>query len=277
MYQWKKDVVQWRCGRTLYLSVPFTWLLSQAEQIAAKHKGKIIAGGPAVKLMGAPWADETPETCDFDVLSFHNPCATFTTRGCPNRCGFCAVPRIEGEFRELPSWKPAPLGCDNNLLASSKRHFVKVIDSLLPFPEVDFNQGLDARLFQDWHASEIARLHHARVRFSFDHVSLESVVADAVARARKHGLKDIGIYVLIGFNDTPADALHRLSLVKSWGLLPNPMRFHPLDALEHNSYVAPQWTEYEMKRMTRYWARQVYLGHVPYEEYQPEGTLFAEK
>ena len=28
MYQWRKDIAQWRVGNMLYLSVPFTWLLA---------------------------------------------------------------------------------------------------------------------------------------------------------------------------------------------------------------------------------------------------------
>jgi hypothetical protein len=86
--QWRKGIARWTCGRTLYLSVPFTWLLDDARRLAEAHSGKVVAGGPAVKLMGAPWASETPDECPFDVLAMHNPCATFTTRGCPNRCGF---------------------------------------------------------------------------------------------------------------------------------------------------------------------------------------------
>ena len=99
MYQWSKGIASWKVGNTLYLSVPFTWLMLEAHGMATEHKGKVIAGGPAVKLIGAEWA-KTPETCSYNTLAFHNPCATFTTRGCPNKCKFCAVPKIEGDFKE---------------------------------------------------------------------------------------------------------------------------------------------------------------------------------
>jgi len=56
--------------------------------------------------MGAPWADDTPDEAPVDVLRLHNPDATFTTRGCPRACPFCAVPRIEGKFRELRKGGP---------------------------------------------------------------------------------------------------------------------------------------------------------------------------
>lgn len=279
MNQWRKGIASWKCGKTLYLSVPFTWMLDEAEQIATAHKGKVVAGGPAVALCGAPWANETPPTTPFDVLAMHNPCATFTTRGCPNKCPFCAVPKIEGDFVELDTWKSAPVICDNNLLAASKSHFRKVVDSLKCFPLVDFNQGLDARLFTRWHAGELARLKKVMLRFAFDHIETESQVADAIQTAKTAGLKSVGVYVLLGFGDTPDNAQYRLEKVREWGAQPNPSRYQPLDSKEKDSYVAPNWTDYELRRMMRYYYKLNWLGHIPYADYVHAGDtpLFAQE
>ena len=269
MNQWRKGIASWRCGKTLYLSVPFTWDLSEAEAMARKYKGPVVAGGPAVSLRRETidWA-ETPESCPFDTLAMHNPCATFTTRGCPNRCAFCAVPKIEGEFRELPTLKPAPMVCDNNILASSVKHFERVIDSLREFPYVDFNQGLDCHLFRKkaGHRDMLRNLRGAKLRFAFDNWAQESDCHWAVTWALERHFK-AGVYVLIGFDDTPEDARARLELVRGWGALPNPMRYQPLDATEKNAYVAPGWTDRELRRMSRYYSRLSWLGHVPYEDY----------
>ncbi len=267
MNQWRKGIASWKVGKVLYQSIPFTWLLPQAEAEARDHKGPVVAGGPAVNLLGAPWA-LTPETVPFDTLAFHNPLATFTTRGCPNHCSFCAVPQLEGDLQELPSWKPAPVVCDNNLLAASKKHFERVIDSLIPFPACDFNQGLDARLFTLHHADQLARLKRPHIRFSWDSIKTESMVADAVNLCKKYGFKDIGIYVLLGFKDTPEDAHYRLETVRSWGLFPNPSRYQPLDALTKNSYIAPNWTEKELRKMMKYYYRLSWIGNVcTYEKF----------
>ena len=266
MIGWVKDVVSWKCGDVFYLSIPFTWLLPKAKEMAEKQNGKIIAGGPAVDLVGAVWAD-TPGSCEFDTLSMHNPLATFTTRGCPNRCKFCAVPKIEGEFRELDSWKPAPTVCDNNILASSRKHFEKVIDSLLPFEYVDFNQGLDARLFTQWHCGQLARLNRVKIRFALDSTMQESTTYNAIKLARQYRFNDFGVYVLIGFKDTPEDARYRLEAVRSWGIWPTPMRYQPLDALEKDSCVAPGWTDRELHRMMRYYSKLRWLEHIPFEDY----------
>lgn len=267
--RWAKDIVFWKTDQTLYLSVVFTWLLPKAQAIAEAHKGRVIAGGPAVKLMGAPWADETQDTTAYDVLSAHNPFATFTTRGCIRKCRFCAVPKIEGNLMELDDWKPAPIVCDNNLLASSDSHLEKVINSLRPFPCVDFNQGLDARLFNSEHARLISRvLRKPKIRFSFDHADQEPIVSTAIDRARRAGLKDIGVYVLVGFDDAPEEALYKLETVKKWGIRPNPMRYQPLDSKEKNNYVRPPWTANELRRVTRYYSNLRYFEHISYENYR---------
>lgn len=266
---WLKNIAQWEIGRTLYLSVPFTWLLPAARKLALAHKGPVQAGGPAVQLMSAFLADVATvnQPCPVEPLLFHNPLATFTSRGCPNRCGFCAVPRLEGGFRELADWRPAPIVCDNNLLAASRTHFDRVIDRLKAMPFVDFNQGLEARLLTPHHARRLAELKAVKVRFAFDHVSNESSVADAISLCRAHGLKDFGVYVLIGFRDTPEDALYRLEKVRQWGIRPNPMRYQPLDALAKNQYLAPAWTGKQMAKTVRYYFRLRYLEHVPFEDF----------
>ncbi len=275
---WRKDIAAWRMGAALYLSVPFTWLLPTARRMAEEHGGPVYAGGPAVDLMPGELADIAvlDEPCPVPPLAMQNPLATFTTRGCPNRCPFCAVPRVEGEFRELPDWPVRPVVCDNNLLASSRKHFDTVIDRLKALPWVDFNQGLDARLFTVYHARRIAELREVKVRFALDDLAAEGPVADAVAMARRHGLRDIGVYVLIGFHDTPECARYRLEMVRSWGIRPNPMRYQPLDALRKDEHVAPAWTARELRRMTRYYSRLRWLEHIPYRDYDPampEGQL----
>ena len=117
---WAKSIVHWREGQTVYVSIAFTWHLPLAYKLCRwNHDAglRVEAGGPAVDLMPEYLADVTDDLGGELwplPLSRHNPDATFTTRGCIRRCPFCAVPRIEGDFRELTSWNPAPLVCDNN-------------------------------------------------------------------------------------------------------------------------------------------------------------------
>jgi len=277
--KWAKDIAQWQVGKTLYLSVVFSWDLPRAEAIARKHDGPVIVGGPAAMYATSlEWGAVQPST-PYDVLAMHNPMATFTTRGCPSRCPYCIVPHIEGEFRELTTWKPAPVVCDNNLLAASWSHLERVVDSLAQFGWADFNQGLDARRFTKEVAALLYRAGQVKLRFAFDCAQDESAVQYAIRIGRDAGHRSIGVYVLIGFRDTPNDAYRRLETVRSWGLRPNPMRYQPLNAEVKSGYVAPGWTDAELRRMTRYYSRLRWLEHIPYKDYRhveaDDAPLFA--
>jgi len=238
---WPKRAIDWIENGTALVSVPFTWELPQAYSRCAflREQGyKVRAGGPAVNLMPDYLVDVAEIGGEVDALKHHNPDATFTSRGCIRKCGFCAVPKIEGDLVE-------PLG------------------------GVDFNQGLDARLLTDYHAARLAGLALVAVRLAWDHVGLESTVMTAIERLERVGFlkRQIRVYVLIGYDDTPEDALYRFETLKAWGIWPNPQRYNPLDALKRDSYVAPNWTHRELKRMMRYWGRQAWLGGISYEEY----------
>jgi hypothetical protein len=43
--------------------------------------------------------------------------------------------------------------------------------------------------------------------------------------------------------------------------------YQPLESLVKDGYVAPGWTDTELKRMVRYYSWLVYLGHIPYDEF----------
>jgi hypothetical protein len=225
MYQWRKSLATWNVGDTLYISVPFTWLMEEAKTLASQHKGKTLIGGPGLMQ---------PNECEgFEPILFHNPCATFTTRGCPNACPYCAAPVLEGDLREIPDFRPAPVVCDNNLLAASKKHIRRVVDRLKGFRLVDFNQGLDCDLFTPDIADMLGEL-RCRVRFAFDDWHRQGALIDAINLCRKRTTGDIGVYCLPGYNDSPAGAMARLEKVRGLGIRPNPMRYQPLDAKTKN-------------------------------------------
>jgi hypothetical protein len=142
-----------------------------------------------------------------------------------------------------------------------------VVDKLKRFPLVDFNQGLESGRFTPEFADLLGSL-KCKVRFAFDHVNFESKVKAAIDLCRERTTKKIGIYVLIGFNDTPEDALYRLELVRSWGIDSSPMRFQPLDAKAKNEFVGSAWTDHELTRMATYYSNLQYFRSVPYEDFE---------
>ena len=150
MSEWHKDILEWREGDTVYLSIVFSWDLIRAERRIRNPKfgeKRFVVGGPAV-MLNPDYLENIAEIGGgmSGMLQRHNPLATRTSEGCIRKCGFCAVPRIEGELVELKTWLNLPIVCDNNLLACSRKHFDDVIDGLKEHEWCDFNQGLDARL-----------------------------------------------------------------------------------------------------------------------------------
>lgn len=289
---WSKRILEWKDDQKgiAYLSVVFTWDLHLAYQRAIWYASlgyDVQAGGPAVKLKPeflAPVA-----TCNAmeipGVLQRHNPWAARTTTGCPNRCPFCAVPIIEGDFQELDTWRPGPVLCDNNLTAASRKHFDRVIDRLKPFdtyrrkierinrrrkrqkrppvweiPQIDFNQGLDARRLTKHHARRLAEL-DCMTRLAWDRIEGEHDFFKAYGMLRAEGIppERIHVYVLIGYHDTPEEAQYRLEAVANTGSWPNPMRFQPLDALIKNSYVGRYWTALELRQHMKYYSRLLWF------------------
>lgn len=276
MSAWEKRTIHWTDGENACISVVFTWDLPQAYSLAVSYKRmgfNVLAGGPAVRLMPAYLA-EVAEVADVygqtDALTRHNPNATFTTRGCPNACRFCGVKIIDGAFIELPEFIPRPIVCDPNFLACSKNHFDRATDKLSLLNSIDFNQGLDARLLTVSHLDGLKKLDLALLRFAWDKVNYESSVMAAIEMTLNAGYSKskIRVYVLINdYDDTPSDALYRCTALKRMGILPSVQRFQPLDTLQKDSFISPNWTKGELTKFTRYWSRQVYLGPIPYAKF----------
>jgi len=272
--------VDWIEDNTAYISCVFSWQLDKAymRAIFLQSSGyHVKIGGPAIVNNPAMFT-EFDRSGSPDALLRHNPNATFTSRGCIRHCSFCAVPKIEGDLVELKDWKVRPIICDNNLLACSDAHFDKVIDRLLEnkITGIDFNQGLDARLLTDHHAARLAELpKDTIIRLAWDHKNLENVFLDAFQRLTEHGIspKQIRVYVLIGYKDSPRDARYRLEMVRILGALPNPMRYQPVNAKRKNEFIAEGWTDALLIRYMRYYSNLSKTGGYSFDKYRRSEQL----
>ncbi len=263
---WKSGLVEWESDGVVNISVVFSWLLDKAiaRMVKLLSQGVVAhIGGPAVDYAGLG------NGCCEGAAVHHNPDATRTSTGCIFNCDFCIVPKIEGDLQEKPYWEVKPTVYDNCLNACSRYHFDKVIDSLKPVKGVDFNQGVSAVLMTDHHASRFAELDLKYVRLAWDYADYESKFMRGYERLRKAGIpkSKIGVYVLIGFKDTPDDALYRLETVKSLGVKPFPMRYQPLDTPKRSSYVGEYWTNTELTRFTHYWTNLRFVGSIPFKDF----------
>jgi hypothetical protein len=242
------------------MSLVFTWHLPFAREFAENTKKKIIVGGPATEIMPDYFNDlDNVKRGDRPPISFleaHNPLATFTTRGCPNSCSYCAVPKLEKDFVEIDTYPVKPLVCDNNFLAASSGHIETFVDRAQDLPFVDFNQGLDARLFTPEHAKLFKRLPCPTIRFSMDTKDREGDVFRAIDLCKKNKLNNISIYILINYEETPEDALYKLEYIKSLGVQTFPMRYQPLWSLEYNEHISEKW-RYVFGKDANKWLKEI--------------------
>ena len=181
----------------------------------------------------------------------------FSTRGCIRECTFCGVSRIEGKLNsEKTSIKDLiwpghtrVIFFDNNFLAS--KSWESVLSEVKAMKlAVDFNQGLDARLITERVAKKISELHIDRfVRISYDTSDVGPAVKHAIELLNSNGVngRNILVYLLYNFTDTPQDLFDRIKNVLSWGAVAYPMRFQPISTLKKNDYVSHKWTQEQLE------------------------------
>ncbi len=201
----------------IHVSVTFEWDIEKAEKLAEQWKpvGPVTIGGPA---MGSPALDFTP-----GMYLKHG--YTITSRGCPNKCGRCLVPKREGPLRILEvkdGWDVL----DNNLLACPREHQEAVFEMLLKQPKPPkFTGGLEAALITPWHCEWLKRLKTDSIWTAFDSPGDWEDVFNAVELLKDAGIvaphkrKRVGAYVLMGWKgDTPQAAERRLRGVIGLGI-----------------------------------------------------------
>lgn len=101
----------------------------------------------------------------------------FLTRGCPNRCPWCVVPRKEGKIRQYMDIEDIAIEgrkkivlMDNNILAAGDYAMIQMEKIIKRGYRIDFNQALDARLVSEDFASLLAKIKwiKSRIRFGCD-------------------------------------------------------------------------------------------------------------
>jgi hypothetical protein len=275
----------------IYVTSLFTYAWKPVHQAVAYYKktfpqAKVVVGGIYATLMEEHAAlsgadeihrglvEEVEELLpDYSLVPGWRQSIVFSHRGCVNHCPYCAVPVMEPtngsikvkSIRHLlaPGHKKLILW-DNNLLgASNWRDLIAELKEIgLP---VDFNQGLDARRITEEVAQEFKGLRIDPVRMAYDVPAERNALARAIPALERAGfnLRNMIVYVLYNFQDSPEEFLERLCDLMEWGVVAYPMRFEPLDSLEKNQHIGPKWTAEQLETIAQ--ARRVigYGGAFP--------------
>lgn len=216
----------------------FTWQKNYAEYLAEQWRSI----GSKVKLSGPAYDDSAG---DFVPGMYVRKRITFTSRGCPNNCKFCFVPKREGKIRELTITEGNEIQ-DNNFLACSKGHRQKVYDMLRTQREIRFVGGLEANRLTDWDVEEMRKLRIKELWMACDTKGAIKISTKAIRKLRDAGFSQnhIRCYVLIGDDRTENEA--RLKAVYNSGALPFAQLYQPEQPIEYSK---------EWKQFARTWSR----------------------
>lgn len=222
------------------VSVTFSWDIPEAHRLAkiwgAVCKCPVEIGGPAMGDKGGNFASGM----------FLKSGYVITSRGCPNSCWFCDVPRREGGIRELPiadGWNVL----DSNLLACSESHQDAVFEMLSRQKHRPlFTGGLEPKRITPEVARKLRKIKTERLYCAYDtpddlpHLRDAGRILQAVGFTRTHHL---AAYVLCGFpRDTREAALKRFEECWDAGFMPMAMRWKNPD-------------EFDWGKFCRLWAR----------------------
>lgn len=182
----------------------------------------------------------------------------FLTRGCPNKCPWCVVPRKEGRIKPYMDVDEIAIEgrtnlvlMDNNILAAGRyavEQFQKIIERGY---RVDFNQALDARLMNEEFAELMARMKwiDRRIRFGCDSHGQIKDCEKAIAMINARGYKgEYFLYTMIGGKSDFKESFERTNY---WWVrnqecreqhLPNIYPYaQPYRDPDNPHHIIPQW------------------------------------
>lgn len=233
----------------VHISVAFTWDMQTAEDLEFSWRGL----GVPVKMGGPAFGERmSPE---FVAGRYVKKGFTITSRGCPNHCWFCEVgKRAQGRIIELPI-EPGWNILDDNLLATSDKHFYSVMEMLKTQPPPAFTGGLEAKILTEDRAEAIMALKPQRMFFAYDTPDDLEPLIDAGRTLQRVGLPQNShralCYVLCGYpKDTMEAAETRMWQTIEAGFMPFAMVYR--DNLGKRN---PAWITFQ-----REWANHFIVG-----------------
>ena len=204
----------------------------------------MISGGPGLDLK-----TELPEEIDRMIpdYSFYDfpHSIGFTMRGCRFDCSFCVVPRKEGRPYSSNTIQEIWTQRDSKFLILLDHDFFgnpEWSDRIEEIKELDlkvnFSQGLNIRIISERQAQALASVKfrnlnntYKQVTFAWDQINDEKVIKRGFQRVVDAGIKahQMQFYVLIGYDTTPEEDMHRVMMLKEWGCDPYVMPYDKTD------------------------------------------------
>ena len=218
------DTVEWYSPFTdhydyVYMSKVFNF--SPDYPYVIRNADKVVKGGTGYDVNSK--LPITIDRCQPDYSIYPNIpkdyAYGFLTRGCPNKCKWCVVPKKEGRIHPYMDVDQIAIEgrhklvlMDNNFLAAGDYAREQLNKIIYRGYRVDFNQALDARLVDDSFAEQLAQvkwLDKNRIRFGCDTPSQIQECERAMDMIISYGFKgEFFLYTML--NDDFWECYHRI-------------------------------------------------------------------
>lgn len=191
----------------IYISKIFNY---SPEDNFAWNADKIIRGGTGYDIYSKLPEEIDRLQPDYSIYPFvpKDTAFGFLTRGCPNKCPWCVVPRKEGKIRPYMDVDEIAIEgrknivlMDNNILAAGNYAIEQMEKIIANKYRVDFNQALDARLVTDEFARLLAKMRWIknRIRFGCDTHAQIAQCERAISLINSYGYHgEYFLYTMIG-------------------------------------------------------------------------------
>jgi len=147
-----------------------------------------------------------------------------------------------------------------NIHTSTKENLLKVAIDILPLYTkyfrqkskqrfIDFNQGVDARLFDEEKANLLGKINIRPLRIAFDNIKERRYYENAVRLSEQAGIKKFSNYMLYNFHDKPIELYQRLKINVELceelkiNIYSFPMKYHPIVGKErfNREHLGEHW------------------------------------
>lgn len=267
------DHVEWLDSDSRYDIVYMSKIFNYTPDFGgAIHSDRILKGGTGYDIHSRLPEEMEFVTPDYSIYPDIDDKTAygFLTRGCPNKCKWCVVPRKEGPVRPYMDVDDVATDgrnklvlMDNNILACEYglQQIAKIADRGY---RVDFNQALDARLVTEDVAKLLARVRWLnQIRFGCDTPKQIQECETAMRMIDHYRGKPASYlqYTMIGSDfDEAVSRLSHWKPFKRVRIVAQPFR-----DVDNPKQIIPKW----QKDLARWAMRREFYAVCDFKDFQP--------
>jgi len=219
-------------------------------------------GGAAIADSKLPW-DVEVFIPDYTLYPNNDFSLGYTFRPCYNTCDFCKVPKMDHpdtshhsiwDFHDVHNKKICLLNNNTFMDTQWKETFEEIWDADLSV--IDEN-GYDLRLIDDEKADALHKTKwETPIHFAWDRIQDEALIKHGLGILARNEIHGQRVYVLIGYDTTEQEDIHRCEIIRWWGQDPYIMPYNQtkkekrfkrfIDTFMWRKYktIAEAWTKY---------------------------------